>query len=672
MDLNKKQKWVLQLFENNYNLFITGPGGTGKSFIVKKIIELYSEKNNASDIVITSTTGISALNIGGKTIHSWSGIFPDTNLEDPDKFVLHIKKNHQLLNQWQYTKVLIIDEISMLSPQMLDFINSVAQLVRGKSSPFGGIQVIITGDFYQLPPVSENSSDFAFEAKCWESLIDYTIELTENHRQNNLDLVNFLKSVRKGKITDNVKQKLQEFQNNSNYESGYTHLYSCKNSVYQHNRKMLDKIPGQSVDFKAKIIPRDKSKKTKYDFPNDSIIAPYLSLKPDCFIIINKNIDFDKGLVNGSQGKLLTINEKQLTIQLANQSVHTINKHQWEFKNYYVEQFPVLLAWALTIHKSQGMGINKLSVDIGDVFNCGQAYVALSRAINVEYLHISNYSISNIRVDPKVDAYYKSLNAKKNKWNIIVNNGKQFYQNCLSGIIKSNKPKGEIINLDKIEQNIEDEIIIESNLLCQVCQKKMLQRDYEEWFGEKICTHCICDNRDYQLLSVKEINQKYQGKVTQKRIRWVLSDLLHKPQYNKYAMGTVKTKLYLQKHVVEVMNKEFTSESETTILDITKDKSTDNKIVVSSQLEKNITTQLRIFRHNESKARECAPFYIFSNKVMGMIAKSCPISEEELVKIKGIGGKKLEDFGTEIIKICIDSKKQFPSQLKMENFTTTK
>jgi len=247
--LNKKQLLSLELFNNGYNLFITGGAGTGKSFLTN----MFKTKKDTRlcDIVITSTTGISALNIGGITIHTWAGIDHQTDTTKIDEFVHKIQNNYNKLNNYLYTKTLIIDEISMLDCETFDFINDVCKRVRKNNEPFGGIQVVFTGDFYQLPPVSDHG--FAFESKCWENTIDYTIILKEIYRQQEPVLINILNKIREGNITPAIEETLQNLSNTVPGKN-YTHLYSNKFNVDVTNLVELDKINGDILEYLAPLL----------------------------------------------------------------------------------------------------------------------------------------------------------------------------------------------------------------------------------------------------------------------------------------------------------------------------------------------------------------------------------------------------------------------------------
>ena len=557
LELDKYQKNAVQLVQAGYNLFITGSAGSGKSFLIRKCIEecrsIYQQKH----ISITSTTGISSLNINGITIHSWAGITPHTDFTDVDGFVENIKGNNKKYNNWKFTKMLIIDEISMLSVVMFNFLHKVAMKLRRNSEPFGGIQVIVVGDFYQLPPVKDSpDTDFVFTSSHWNEIIDYSIVLKKTHRQKEIHLISFLNKVRIGIKDESVQQSLKQYHNNSNYNKNYTHLYPNKFNVKAHNLTKVYALEGEIVENYARMI-----KKNSYDypFPSESVIEEHLLLKQNAFVIINKNIDAKKGLVNGRQGIFLGFSNESARFQTKDGIIHYISKERWEFPNYSIEQYPLRLAWALTIHKSQGMGIEKLSVDIGpNIFDDGQVYVALSRATNGDYLHIKRYSLSAIRVNKKVKKYYKQLQKKSLEWYRCDDDPDNvYYQNKLNGCTKRTLPKNAII-IEKIEEweeeGGEEEEIRTKKLnmdnLCQVCGKQPYEKMYKQYYNENVCFHCSI-NDDYYMELNKEDMRKKLG-ISRKNIKEVLSSCVCRKQSNRSKSFNKRfvsaTKLYLLGH----------------------------------------------------------------------------------------------------------------------------
>ena len=557
LELDKYQKNAIQLVQAGYNLFITGSAGSGKSFLIRKCIEecrsIYQQKH----ISITSTTGISSLNINGITIHSWAGITPHTDFTDVDGFVENIKGNNKKYNNWKFTKMLIIDEISMLSVVMFNFLHKVAMKLRRNSDPFGGIQVIVVGDFYQLPPVKDcPDTDFVFTSSHWNEIIDYSIVLKKTHRQKEIHLISFLNKVRIGIKDESVQQSLKQYHNNSNYNKNYTHLYPNKFNVKAHNLTKVYALEGEIVENYARMI-----KKNSYDypFPSESVIEEHLLLKQNAFVIINKNIDAKKGLVNGRQGIFLGFSNESARFQTKDGIIHYISKERWEFPNYSIEQYPLRLAWALTIHKSQGMGIEKLSVDIGpNIFDDGQVYVALSRATNGDYLHIKRYSLSAIRVNKKVKKYYKQLQKKSLEWYRCDDDPDNvYYQNKLNGCTKRTLPKNALI-IEKIEEweeeGGEEEEIRTKKLnmdnLCQVCGKQPYEKMYKQYYNENVCFHCSINDDYYMELNKEGIRKKLY--ISKKNIREVLSSCSSRGQSNRsnsFSKRYIRpTKLYLLGH----------------------------------------------------------------------------------------------------------------------------
>ena len=558
--LDNLQQLAIDRFKEGLNIFITGNAGCGKSYLVKKMMELDSTKN----IAVTSTTGISSLNINGRTFHSWCGITPDTDLEKIEEFVQEVNSNHKKWNKWLFTDILIIDEISMLDGRLLDFVNNVAKLIRGNNKSFGGIQLIATGDFYQLPPVNKDKTKtvFCFECDSWNELIDQIIMLKTNYRQDEKELIKFLGYIRKGQINDFVKEKLVFYSKNSNYDMRqYTHLFPHRNDVNRHNIAKLNELTGLLFKNKATTISLLNKKEVDY-FPKDTTITQNLQLKIGALVIINKNINQDIGLVNGRQCIINTIqgtenNIESITVSLSTGEIHTINKSIWVFNDYEIEQFPLTLAWALTIHKAQGMGIEKLSVDIGlNIFNKGQVYVALSRCINSKYLHIKNFNISAIRAHKSVKSFYHKIS--KTSWFEFKNeSGKIFYQNKDTEETSWKLPKnGIVLDYDTLSNDtLSNDTLsnedtkynlvkkVNSENLCKKCNKNEYFSNFWCDYKERVCLQCISSNSDGYFKQYNKTELKLECHFSDKKIDSVLPNC--KFGYEKSLFGYRGTKIYI-------------------------------------------------------------------------------------------------------------------------------
>lgn len=742
IELTKKQLSILKKIELGYNLFITGGAGTGKSFLINQIkMNIPSNKN----LFISSTTGISAININGKTFYSWAGLEPSTNINNISDFINIIQNNHYKLNYYLYTDILIIDEISMLDGNIIDFINNICKIIRNSNKPFGGIQVILFGDFYQLPPVKY--SKFAFQAESWNEIIDFTINLKKIFRQSDIKFIKLLNKIRKGKITKKIINLIKNC-NKIDKIKKYTHLYSNKFNVNVKNLIELDKINEKYIEIHANIICKDKN--TYFEFPNCNI-AEILKIKKGAFIMITKNIDIDNKLVNGTQAIFKKIENDFLIIETLDNKIHKIKKHTWDFLNFKIEQFPICLAWAITIHKSQGMGIKYLSIDIGDsIFEEGQCYVALSRALSLDGLHIKKFSIDSIKCNEIVKKYYLNLKKKSLYWYIIKkhdfiklenisnmsdlnqfkkpnielesksnNNLNQFiqeastnikyectsgkydhnlnqliqegnnynmkfedtcdehnlnqliqeastnikleynndndnlnqpiiyktnyielkpntkfiYQNIISGKIVLNIPNDNFIkdkNKFKFKSPNFNNNYLDFNKQCSTCSKYGCRKDFINWYNEIICTECIINNQDYKQLNKKTILIKYNN-ISNLNILNTLNNIYHKIERSRNKYKT-KSKIYLTKHINNYLNKYILNN-------------------FSNKINNNLLEKLKDFRKQKSINLNIPYYRIISNNSIKEIAIKLPQNKSDLLKINGIGIKKIEQYGDYLIHL---------------------
>ena len=538
--MNKYQHLALKKFSNGYNLFITGGAGTGKSFIINQF------KKQHTDITITSTTGLSALHINGQTIHSWSGLTPDVDLTNVDLFVRNLQNNYSKLNNYLFTKILIIDEISMLDGDTLDFLNKVSQQIRNNNQPFGGIQLVLVGDFYQLPPV--NSDTFAFQSTIWEELIDYTIILKDIYRQEDSELTYILNKVRIGSINTDISNKLLKCQT-IHPDKIYTHLYPNKKDVFVKNVVELDRLSGEKIELTATIVY--KKNKVPFDFPKN--IEQSIPLKKNAFIMLTKNIDFENGLVNGTQAVFITLDGDKMVIETMNKCIHRISKHIYEYEHYSIQQFPICLAWAITIHKSQGMGIEYLSIDIGDnIFEAGQAYVALSRSKTLHGLHIKKFSKKSIICNSNVKQFYKNLSKKSSEWYRLDDN---VYRNRLNGMYRKTISNTARI-IDKVEETKKEYSELTNckytnySTSCKYCDYMGCRNDYIVWYKENICCQCIIDKDKYRQVNRTDIHKMFPI-YSKHFIDTKLKTIPFKHQRSNNRFRT-KTKIYLLKHTNEL------------------------------------------------------------------------------------------------------------------------
>jgi len=413
--LNEEQEAVMSEIDKKHNVFITGPGGTGKSFLIKHIKRCLEEKSKV--VAVTSLTGMASLLIGegARTIHSWSGIGIGNRSVD-DYFDFIRVKNKKAREAWRKTDVLIIDEISMMSDELFEKLDMLGKLLRWENDkPFGGIQILCFGDFYQLPPIN---TKFVFESPLWNKMLDSIVTLDTIYRQKDPAFQKMLNEVRSGEVSDETDELLKSRLNldYSSEEIQPTKIFSRRDMVDKINSEGLNKIEGESRLYKivTKGKPLSDSIKNALARMDDS--AQYekeLILKVGAQVMLIANVNQELGLVNGRLGIVTEMNASWVTVRFKCGYETKIDTHEWKLEdNEHISrcQIPLILAYAITIHKCQGSTLESAYIDIGSsIFEYGQAYVALSRVKSIDALYLHSYSRNVIKAHPKVIEYYESL-----------------------------------------------------------------------------------------------------------------------------------------------------------------------------------------------------------------------------------------------------------------------
>jgi ATP-dependent DNA helicase PIF1 len=413
--LNEEQEAVMAEIDKKHNVFITGPGGTGKSFLIKHIKKYLEEKNKV--VAVTSLTGMASLLIGegARTIHSWSGIgIGNRSVDDYFNFIR--VKNKKAREAWRKTDVLIIDEISMMSDELFEKLDMLGKLLRWENDKaFGGIQILCFGDFYQLPPIN---TKFVFESPLWNQTLDSIVTLDTIYRQKDPAFQKMLNEVRSGKVSNETDELLKSRLNldYSSEEIQPTKIFSRRDMVDKINSEGLNKIEGESRLYKivTKGKPLNDSIKNALARMDDS--AQYekeLVLKVGAQVMLIANVNQELGLVNGRLGIVTEMNAAWVMVRFKCGYETKIDTHEWKLEdneNISRCQIPLILAYAITIHKCQGSTLDSAFIDIGSsIFEYGQAYVALSRVKSIDALYLHSYSRKVIKAHPKVVQYYESL-----------------------------------------------------------------------------------------------------------------------------------------------------------------------------------------------------------------------------------------------------------------------
>lgn len=447
MNLSNEQKYAFEKFKKGENLFITGSGGTGKTELIHTIVQHMNL--HGTRFQVCAMTGCAAVLLNkckAKTLHSWSGI---RLAYGPSEKVIHsVLRNKFSIKEWRSVKVLIVDEVSMMSKKIFDILNSIGKSAKNNPKPFGGIQVIFTGDFYQLPPVDSigevESSQFCFESDSWLNVFPLKnhIELKTMFRQSDPVYINILKQIRIGEIDDTSISILNQYVNREFISKDGikpTKLFSVRNKTDFVNKSQYDKIDEPEnvfdikintdfsvyMDTKKPIQSEDLDKccllsKQDIQFEIEKLmgsrnISEKLKLKKGTIVMCTANIDMDNSICNGSQGIIqdFEIGTKLPIVMFSNGIKKTIDYEFFQSSDYptiCIGQIPLCLAWALTIHKIQGASLNIADMDLGNsIFEYGQTYVALSRVRSLDGLYLSAFNPNRIRANPLVKDFYSKI-----------------------------------------------------------------------------------------------------------------------------------------------------------------------------------------------------------------------------------------------------------------------
>jgi len=417
-NLSPAQLEVVKAFEEGKNLFVTGGAGSGKSYLLS-----FLKRNYASlGLEVTASTGIAAVNIGGSTIHSWAGIglanLPIAQIIEN----LLSPKLARVRRKIRRARALAIDEISMISAEVFEILNQVFQSVRENDKPMGGIQILLFGDFLQLPPVNRGSADFnfCFNSQTWQNLDLQSFALDGSFRQSDETFVKILNNLRVGNLTKFDREVLESRIGLEDLSAIRPTILTTHNlKVEQINNLELKKIPREEVVHRGEYF----GEPAKIEFLKKNCLAPeLLSLKAGSQVMMIKNTYQKEGIINGSLGIIRDFSPRKNypVVEFSNKKIITIAPEEWLIERFDEEkkmivtdagvtQIPLILAWAMTIHKSQGLTLDKISCDLSDAFSPGQVYVALSRAKSLEGVFIKSINFEKIFADHAAVKFYRDL-----------------------------------------------------------------------------------------------------------------------------------------------------------------------------------------------------------------------------------------------------------------------
>ena len=413
------QKKALEILLSGHNCLLTGEPGSGKSYTVGQFVDACLEKGKS--VVITASTGIAATHVGGITIHSWTGVGDllhdiDMGREIDDDRIDQIASKPWIQAKIKRMEVLIIDEVSMLSARLFDVFDRICRSARDmQDTPFGGLQVVLVGDLFQLPPVAKHKAvpvEFVFHSNAWKELNLKKLVLTEQHRQSDKKFLDVLKGIRSGTATAAHKKVISDCQKAPD-RTDIPRLFAKNKEINDFNDKKLKSIKSEQKNFGMEHSGKDP---LVLMLKRNCLSPEVLMLKVGAVVMFTKN-DADGFYVNGTLGVIVDFDQKTglPVVKMYDGQKVTLDYAEWSVKEYdyyqrkyavvaAIRQIPLCLAWAITVHKSQGMTLDAAIVDLSEAFEYGQGYVALSRVKSLEGLYVDGLNDHSFKVHPEIAA----------------------------------------------------------------------------------------------------------------------------------------------------------------------------------------------------------------------------------------------------------------------------
>ena len=471
------QDQAFQIMKTGVNIYLTGSAGSGKTYLLNKYINYLGEHNIAC--AVTASTGIAATHMNGMTIHSWAGIGIKNFLDE--KGLEELEEKKYLWKRFENARVLIIDEVSMLHASQLDMVEKVCRRFKRNNKPFGGLQIILSGDFFQLPPINkindENESGMIFNSKSWQILNPAVCYIEEQHRQEDNELTEILNMIRSNDIGEKHYELLKSrIGIKLDKDIKATKLYTHNINVDDINNIELSQI---NSDEKIFHMTSTGSPHIVEILKKSCLAHEKLRLKIGAEVICIKN-NFEQGYVNGSRGKIIGFVKENgdPIIELYNGRKVCLGKDTWAIEEEgkikaSISQIPLRLAWAITIHKSQGMSLDNAEIDLTRSFSYGMGYVALSRVRTLNGISLVGFNRESLMVDPMVLEFDQDLRNQSTQNELLFKKLKKDEQTRLEEDF-INRMGGVIIK-DKTKKH-KDKKIIDTKIPSIIITKELLEQ----------------------------------------------------------------------------------------------------------------------------------------------------------------------------------------------------
>lgn len=407
------QTEALDILKLGHNVYLTGAAGSGKTYVLNEFIKHLH--GSGISVGVTASTGIAATHMNGMTIHSWAGIGILDDISEQDLEIL--TKKAPLKKRMNEAKVLIIDEVSMLHGKRLDMIDIVCRAFKNAEKPFGGLQVVLCGDLFQLPPITRGGQpDFVFQSNAWDNMNLKVCYLGEQYRQEDQRLLDVLGAIRANSVDESHFEWLEQRFKAPPSDLNVTKLYTHNSAVDSINNEELEKIEGETKTYH---MSRKGNKRVAETLALSCLAPDVLELKLGAEVMFVAN-NPSENYVNGSRGQVVDFDSEGLPIvQVGSRRIY-VQPYSWKLEDGQkivaeISQLPLRLAWAITVHKSQGMSLDAAEVDLAKSFEPGMGYVALSRVRSLDGLYIKGINNTALMVHPIISELDVKLKEKSDR-----------------------------------------------------------------------------------------------------------------------------------------------------------------------------------------------------------------------------------------------------------------